>query len=72
MQDQRIFQGKRSIQLMMVIMMMSTITNIIICLDLLAIGIGLPESDTVLLCHVLALRQHLHVGDHLPSQILKR
>ena len=57
---------------MMVIMMMSTITNKIICLDLLAIGIGLPESDAVLLGNVPALGQHLHVGDHLPSQIFKR
>ena len=50
---------------MMVIMMMSTITNIIICLDLLAIGIGLPESDTVLLGHVPALGQQLRVRDRL-------
>ena len=52
---------------MMVIMM--TITNTIICLDLLAIGIGLPESDAVLLGHVPALGQHLHVGDHLPALV---
>ena len=52
---------------MMVIMMMSTITNIniIICLDLLAIGIGLPESDAVLLGHVPALGQQLRVRDCL-------
>ena len=45
--------------------MMSTITNKIICLDLLAIGIGLPESDAVLLGHVPALGQQLRVRDCL-------
>ena len=42
-----------------------TITNTIICLDLLAIGIGLPESDAVLLGHVPALGQQLRVRDCL-------
>ena len=35
------------------------------CLDLLAIGIGLPKSDAVLLGHVPALRQQLRVRDCL-------
>ena len=34
---------------------------------LLALRVCLPERDAVLLGHVPALGQHLHVGDHLPT-----
>ena len=42
-------------------------TGFVSCPDLLPIGIGLPESYTVLLRHISALRQHLYVRDHLTS-----
>ena len=37
--------------------------------DLLALRVRLPQGDAVLLGHVPALGQHLHVGDHLPALI---
>ena len=39
--------------------------------DLFAIIVGLPERDTILLGHILALGKHFHMGDHLGRHILR-
>lgn len=43
------------------------LTGLITRPDLLAVRICLPESDTVLLGHILTFRQHFDVGDHFPA-----